>query len=207
MKLALGKIEDALTNPAAFRARADAGDDDRRGYTYASALRHAIYRYHNSMDRDDAVEYLEATIQNSQKLKSTHRRAETVDQLDWYIDQHTALAWPTFDTRVRVRIPVPLRARASLICTGEVGRIDMVPAGGYAAWLFASNVSAAWQNELRFPLLQGVLADETLAVPSDEIRVGLYDFSSRAVHSATYGAKDIASARGRFARLVTALGF
>jgi hypothetical protein len=207
MRLALGAIEAALANPAAFRAQAEAGDGGGFGYTYASALRNAIYRYHSTRDRDDAVEYLEESIQNSQKLKSPQRRAETVDQLEWYIEQHAALGWPTFDTRVRISIPVPARAADSLTCTGEVGRIDMIPTGGYAAWLFASNVSADWRDELRMPLLQGTLADTTLAVPTNEIQVGIYDFSARDAFSTTFADSAIRSARRRFTRLVSDLGF
>jgi len=207
MKLALGKIEEAIANPAAFRARADAGDDGGFGYTYASALRNAVYHYHSSGDRDAAAEYLEETIQNSKNLKSPQRRADTIDQLDWYIDQHADLGWPTFDTRVRVSVAVPARAVGSLSCTGEVVRIDMVPAGGYAAWLIASTVDADWQDELRMPLLQGVLADVTLGVDSSEIQVGIYDFSARNVVSTTYADSSIRAARRRFSRLVSDLGF
>jgi hypothetical protein len=207
MRLALGAIEEALANPAAFRARADARDGGGFGYTYASALRNAIYRYHSTRDRDDAAEYLEESIQNSKKLRSAQRRAETIDQLDWYIEQHSALGWPTFDTRVRVSIPVPARAADSLTCTGEVGRIDMVPMGGYASWLFASSVKPGWHDELRMPLLQGTLADVTLAVPTNEIRVGIYDFSARNVLSITFADNAIRAARRRFNRLVSDLGF
>jgi hypothetical protein len=207
MRLALGAIEEALANPAAFRARADAGDGGGFGYTYASALRNAIYRYHSTTDRNDAAEYLEESIQNSTKLRSAQRRAETIDQLDWYIEQHTALGWPTFDTRVRISVPVPARAADSLTCTCEVGRIDMVPTGGYAAWLLASTVGPDWRNELRMPLLQGTLADVTLAVPSNEIQVGIYDLSARAVLSTTFAENVILAARRRFNRLVSDLGF
>jgi hypothetical protein len=207
MRLALGAIEDALANPAAFRARADAGDGGGFGYTYASALRNAIYRYHSTRDRDVAVKYLEESIRNSKTLKSAQRRAETVDQLDWYIEMHAALGWPTFDTRVRLSIPVPSRAAESLTCTGEVGRIDMVPTGGYAAWLFASSVSPAWRDELRMPLLQGAVADVTLAVPTNEIQVGIYNFATRQVLSTTFTDSAIRSARRRFTRLVSDLGF
>lgn len=207
MRLPLGAIEEALANPAAFRARADAGDGGGFGYTYASALRNAIYRYHLTRDRDDAAEYLEESIQNSKKLTSGQRRAETIDQLDWYIEQHTALGWPTFDTRVRVSIPVPARAADSLTCTGEVGRIDMVPTGGYAAWLFASSVNPEWRDELRMPLLQGTLAAVTLAVPTNEIQVGIYDFSARDVLSTTFADNAIRVARRQFNRLVSDLGF
>jgi hypothetical protein len=207
MRLPLGAIEEALANPPAFRARADAGDGGGFGYTYASALRNAIYRYHATRDRDDAAEYLEESIRKSKNLTSSLRRAETIDQLDWYIEQHTALGWPTFDTRVRVSIPVPARAADSLACTGEVGRIDMVPTGGYAAWLFASSVSPEWRDELRMPLLQGTLADVTLAVPANEIQVGIYDFSARHVLSTTFADNVIRVARRRFKRLVSDLGF
>jgi len=206
MRLALGAIEEALVNPAAFRARADAGEQTQFGYTYASALRNAIYRYHSTGDREDAAEYLEATIQKSKKLRSTKRRSETIDQLDWYVEQHAALGWPTFDTRVRISIPVPPRAAVSLTCTGEVGRIDMVPRGGYAAWLFASSVRPEWRYELRLPLLQVALA-ATLGVPNNEIQVGIYDFYARVVLSTTYPDSAIRAARRRFNRLVSNLGF
>ena len=207
MRLAIGAIEEALANPAAFRARADAGDEAGFGYTYASALRNAIYRYHSTRNRVDAARYLEESIQNSKKLRSAQRRAETLDQLDWYIEHHAALGWPTFDTRVRIAIPIPARAADSLKCSGEVGRIDMIPNGGYAAWLFASSVSPDWRDELRMPLLQGTLASITLAVPVSEIRVGIYDFATRNVLSAIYSDSAIRAAKRRFGRLVSDLGF
>jgi hypothetical protein len=207
MRLALGSIEEALANPVAFRERADAGDGGGFGYTYASALRNAIYRYHSANDRDDAADYLEDSIQNSKTLRSAQRRAETLEQLDWYIEEHATLGWPTFDTRVRVSVPVPARAADTLKCTGEVGRIDLVPSGGYAAWLFTSSVAHDWRKELRMPLLQATLADVTLGAPANEIQVGIYDFSAREVISTTFSDKAIHAARRRFRRLVSDLGF
>jgi hypothetical protein len=207
MRLSLGAIEAALANPAAYRAGVEAGDGGGFGYTYANALRNGIYRYHSTMDRDAASEYLDESIRRSKKLKSTQRRIETLEQLDWYMDQHAALNWPTFDTRLRVKVPVPARAADSLTCTGEVGRVDLVPSGGYAGWLFVSTLGTNWQQELRMPLLQGVLAAEILNVATEEVQVGIYDFGGRQAVRTRFDDTTVRRARRRFSRLVTDMGF
>ena len=205
-RLSLGKIEQALANPAAFRAQLDAGGGGGFGYTYHAALRNGIYRFHSTADANDAIDYLDRSIRESAKLTSVARRQATVEKLEWYTEEYLARGWPTFSARLRLEIPVPLRAAGSLTCTGEIGRVDLKPSGGYAAWLFPSEVDANWRDELRMPLLQRFLARDLGAPPSD-IDVGMYDFINRGVVSVQYDDLSLAAAERRFRRLVRQLGY
>src|SRR5205814_1725076 len=106
------------------------------------------------------------------------------------------------------RLVVPVRGAADdFVCSGEVSRIDLVPTGGYAAWFFVQELEPDWEEQLRFPIVQGTLARVTLKVPHRELRVGVYDFGKRRTVSRRYSSREIAMATHRLARLVRTLGF
>ena len=75
----------------------------------------------------------------------------------WYLDKYWALGWPKALTRLNLNIPVPPRVPADLSLSGQVARVDFVPSGGYAGWIFVSGTAAGWRQGLRMPLVQGGL--------------------------------------------------
>ena len=56
-----------------------------------------------------------------------------------------------------------------------------------------------------FPLIQYALAQSILAVPNQEVSVGVYDFASRQAALTSFSAPEIAQARTRLSGLLRAL--
>jgi hypothetical protein len=205
-RLGLGQIEDALRDPPAFRRVMDAAEGASFGETYVSALRQTVFLYHRTNDRVEAREYLRRRLTNSSRLNNPSRIFDTRDQLEWYIGEHEARGWATFQSPVRIRVPLR-RNPSDLTCSGELVRLDLVPAGGYAAWLFVNHVGDNWVDELRFPIIQSTVAQTTLSVPSSEVYVGIYDLPNRRVETYQYSPSQLVQARRRLRRLVSDLGY
>jgi hypothetical protein len=204
-RLALGRMEEALIAPAEFRAALDSQNERRFGETYRSALRHAVIRYHGNGDGVAAVEYLRNRFENSSRLRNADRILDTIDQLEWYVSQHTTQHWLTAQSPLRIVVPMPSNT-VDLTCSGELLRLDLNPAGGYVGWTLFADAPQTWSTELRFPLIQSSLA-ASLGVSPDEIGVGIIDSVNHSVERISYGALDLRRAKRRFARLVSALGY
>lgn len=204
-RLPLGDLEEARRDPGAYRRKLDAAAEKRYGNTYMGVLRQTIFRYHRTGDVGDAYDYLETRLAHG-GFRSPRRKSETFDQLDWYVDEFTNRGWPTFQTGLRVAVPLPAEARPDLICSGEVSRVDIVPSGGYAGWLFRSK-AAGWADELRMPILQQVLASDVLGVPLAEIRVGVYSFAEQVLGSRCYSEAEVKAAFLGLERLLVRMGY
>ena len=130
-----------------------------------------------------------------------------VEQLEWYIEEVEGRMWPTFQVRPNVSIPLTTRGNAPLSCSGQLGRLDLVPTGGYVAWLFKEDDLGEWEGELRMPLIQQTVAHTLLSVPPSEVQVGVYAFSVRQVALRIFTDREIQEARRELDRLVCAMGF
>lgn len=205
-RLPLGDLEEARRDPRAYRNKLDAPAEKRFGNTYVGALRQAIFRYHRVREREEAMRYLQNRLLHP-RLKNSRRKSETLDQLDWYIDEFTGRGWPMFQTGLRVTVPLSLEFPPDLICSGEVSRVDVVPTGGYAAWMFRSRAGSAWSDELQMPILQHILASRILGVPLSEIRIGIYAFQEQRVDSVCYSQAEIEEAWMALEDLMVRLGF
>lgn len=205
-RIPLGELENALRNPAAYRRKLDNPREKRFGTTYASALRFAIFHYHKTDDPVQARRKLTRILDRA-GLTKPHRRAEAEESLDWYIADHQMRRYVTFTTQERVVIPLPPWAPPDLFCSGEVARVDVDPAGGYASWLLCRSAPRNWSDELRFPLIQGALAEEILGVESDEVSVGLIALRDQAMLSHHFSREEIMQAYADLGRLVRRLGY
>jgi hypothetical protein len=94
-----------------------------------------------------------------------------------------------------------------LSCSGQLGRLDLVPAGGYVAWLFRKGELGDWERELRMPLIQGIVSDSLLRVPASEVQVGVYAIAAKEVALRTFADSEIKDARSELDHLVVAMGF
>lgn len=204
-RIPLGELDDARQNPAAYWQKLEHRTDDRRGETYINALRQTIFRFHDTGDFQEARIYLENRLANS-KLRSMIRKAATVDQFEWYADEYATRGWPLSQTKLRLRVPLP-RGPVDLYCSGEVARLDIVPTGGYAAWLFCGPLNPAWRNELRMPLVQATVAEQVLGVPTDEVQIGIYSFQAQVVDLHRYSLSEIGDAKSALDQLLASMGF
>lgn len=205
-RLSLGDLEAAQKNPRVFRQMLDTDEPGSFGETYVGALRQTIfYHYHRTGDPAEARAYLEQRMENSTRLRSVARRFDTLDQLDWYVEEHRTRGWVT--SQAPLNIEVSLRRASELRCSGQIGRIDLVPSGGYAGWLFINDLENDWKTQLRFPVVQHTLATQVLDVATEEIHVGVYDLQNRRVELTQYSSDDLTKARKKLGRLVKDLGY
>jgi hypothetical protein len=130
-----------------------------------------------------------------------------MEQFEWYTEEYANRGWPAFETRLRLVLPLPSWAPPDLLCSGEVSRVDIVPAGGYAAWLMRSRGLQNWSRELRMPLIQGALASKALGVPGNEVRIGIICFEDQLIDLRSYSQREIAGAYSKLEDLLRQMGF
>ena len=203
-RLPLRDLEEALKNPASYRQKLLLSADISYGPTYFGALRDAIFKFHKTNNNlVEARVYLQTRLS---RFRDRMRCTEIMDQLEWYAAEYVARGWPAFETRLRVLIPLPSWAPPNLLCSGEISRIDIVPTGGYAAWLMRSRGAEDWDRELCMPLVQRALED-ALGVPSSEISIGIYSFEEQFVALCSYSESEINQAYSDLAALLKLMGF
>jgi hypothetical protein len=204
-RIPLRELEEARANPAAYRRTLLTPSTTQFRASYFGALRDAISRYHRTnSDAHQAREYLDRRLRF---FSNAQRCDEIMEQLEWYIGEVERRRWPTFQVRPNVSVPLTTRGNTPLSCSGQLGRIDLVPTGGYAAWLFKGDDLGGWEGELRMPLIQETVASTLLSVPASEVQVGVYAFSVRQVARRTFTDREIQEARRELDRLVRAMGF
>lgn len=130
-----------------------------------------------------------------------------MDQFEWYTEEYANCGWPAFETWLRLVVQLPPWAPQDLLRSGEVSRVDMVAAGGYAAWLIRSRGPQNWSRELRMPLIQATLASRALGVPGDEVRIGIIGFEDRVIDLRSYSQREIARAYSKLENLLRQMGF
>lgn len=203
-RIPLGELEEALADPRAYKLKLLAASSRPIRPGYFSALKDAISRYHKSHRQDQvARSYLEERLKSFSNQK---RSREMLDDLDWYVAECAVRAWPTFLVRRNVVVGMPRRVGDRLSCSGQLGRADLKPAGGYAVWLFRRDDATDWTAELQMPLIQDTVA-KLLHVPASDVSVGVYDFAGRRVASHCYSDRNVGTAKQEFDRLLAALGY
>lgn len=201
-RLPLRELEEANADTARYRAKLYGPARQAQGSIYFNTLRNAIFNFHKPQwTAAQAASYLEYRLANA---ANASRKAEVSDQFRWYVGEYEALGWTTFLTRLNVDIPFPSRAPADLSISGEIARVDLVPSGGYAGWIFVSGDAQGWRQGLRMPLSQEALARE-MNVTTDEIIVGVYAFKSRSAEHTSYSAAELKARRSSLEQLLRRL--
>lgn len=197
-RLPLGDLETALRDPISYRNKINAARDSGFGKSYFGFLRFAIFKYHTANDFVGSRRYLE---ENLDSFKSTTRRIETLEQFEWYVEEYIGRGWLTFRTRLRIQVRLPNWVPVDLRCSGEIPRVDVIPQGGYAAWLMKSREPEGWEQQLRMPLIQDTVA-LLLNVPIEEVQVGIYSFVEKFVASRVYTGREIQGSYSTLANLL-----
>lgn len=202
-RLPLRELEEASADPAGYRAKLYGPPRQAQGSPYFNALRNAIFNFHKPQwTTAQAESYLKERLA---RTPNAERKSEALDQFRWYLDKYRALGWPKALTRLNLNIPLPPRAPADLSLSGQVARVDFVPSGGYAGWIFVSGTARGWRQGLRMPLVQEALAQK-MNVTTSEIIVGIYAFRGKAVEHTSYSATEIREARASLESLLQRLG-
>ena len=194
MKISAAELEQCRQDVAGWvRAKLyPTGQGPRPGY--ASAVRHAIHRFHKIGNEAAARAHLRGLLD---RFQSDVQKAAAERDFEAY------LRWHRLDQPIvasyRVRLSYPLGG--GIFLGGEVSRVDVdAVQGGYSAVLLATP-RPDWRSEIRLPLIQLGIADR-FQRGAAEVRVGfqhldgsnlsLVSFSAPELQAAEQGARDLA---------------
>jgi hypothetical protein len=198
MKLSLSKLETARANPSAMAIALRSNEKPRVSFSRAQALYLSARRYHQTNDdisaaRDYLIDIYRRNFVRPQEM------LKLLDELERYAAAYQA----THNTIIRLRTRISMAIDADFQLTGEIPRLDLVPNGGYAVWLFSRSTNQ-WREELRMPIIQLYFA-QTLGVPVNGVRVGFYFFTAARYESYRYPQTRIDTAMSECRRLGTIL--
>jgi hypothetical protein len=191
MKFSHGDLELIRTDPIAHVRRGP------KKTTFFGTSAYRIWQlatriYHQKNDDLDAAQkYLESNFWNTfKKTKNSERRLnDWQEQLEKYAKDFKKLKHHVVD--VGKRITFPFTAKVAM--GGEIPRVDLIPGGGHAVYLF-SKKDDNWTNELRMPLLQDFYA-RSFGAPSNEVSIGVYCLETSNHVSKTFGPQSIKEAK------------
>ena len=188
MKLSHSELEAFRTNPHAFVDRGD-GRFARIGmFRY---WQFALRTYHKE-GRQAALARLDGNLTNHFKTTKPNLRkfADLKRQLAAYAMSFEALGHVAVEVQSRLNAnPCP-----NLQVGGEIARLDLVPTGGYAVFLFWKEGGDGWRNQIRFPVVQQHFSSK-LAAPLKEITVGVYCVQTMTHQLAKFSANAVAQAQ------------
>ncbi|MBI4535677.1 MAG: hypothetical protein HY708_05315 [Ignavibacteriae bacterium] len=204
MRLSFRDLNEAASNPAAFRRRIAAPPAvPQIRYSYYNVLVNTIYHFHKcSQDIVDAQDYM---AEHLDSFKSDQKKDRIRDQFRWYVTDYFAKNLNTFEFRQNIRIIPDAPLTHELTISGQIGRIDLAQIG-YVAWIFRSQGERNWIGELAMPLIQYELSARVFCVPVTEVSVGMYSFEEQAVSQHCYSNLDIQQARMSLTQLLRTLG-
>jgi hypothetical protein len=204
-RLPLSDLQQALADPGKYRHGMDHPEKRFFGPSYFNALRDAIFTFHKTGGSlPAAMDYLENRLD---AFKNRHRCEEIIDQCGWYVTDFLQRGLVNIQTRLPIHVLLPPWAPPDLICSGHIARIDMVPTGGYAAWLFRAKDPVGWANQLQMPLIQYALAKTVFGAPLSEVSLGIVSFEERLVDYRTYSEEEIRVAQQMLEALLHSLGY
>ena len=204
-RISFRQLEEARTDPKAFSSKLSQSGSSGFGPSYFGSLRDAIFRYHNhGNDSATAIAYLEKRLG---RFKNAVRIQETIANLIWYIDDHSQSGLVTFQSRINIKYPLAPLDGSELRISGQIGRLDLSPVGGYLAWVFRSKDHSNWESDIQMPLLQHTLSTVVLSCPIDEITMGLLSFEERFTGTRSYQRTEVENATRELIELLTLMGF
>jgi hypothetical protein len=158
----------------------------------------SIGEFHRTNDINQAQDYLEEKIVTN--FQNVGDLPNYIQKLQVYTREFDRLG--NIFVRVRDNITVPIPPQFSnFVVSGQAARIDLVPSGGYAVWVFVRGVTD-WQDDPRMPLLQ-LAYSEKLSAPLDEVTVGVYDFQFAKYSSTRYSQRRINAVNKTLSDLLT----
>jgi hypothetical protein len=194
MKLSLTQLETARANPRAMAIALRSGEKAHLSFSRALALYLSARKYHQENDdlssaRDYLIDVYRRNFVRPQEM------LKLLDELERYAAAYRASG----NTIIRLRTRISITIDTDFQLTGEIPRLDLVPNGGYAVWLFSRSANQ-WRDELRMPLIQLYFA-QTLGVAASGVSVGFYFFSAARYESYRYPQTKIDAAMRECRRL------
>lgn len=198
-RVPLRDLRAAFRDPRRY-AKRFTGERSPRGKSKYSMFLHSIAEFHRNGDLQAAQEYLREKIENN--FKDSRDLADYSRKLQVYAIQFRRQGNALVRARDNITVPLPT-GFPDFAVSGQAGRIDLVPSGGYAIWVFVRD-DPDWRDDPRMPLLEYAYADK-LGVPSEEILVGVYDFDVGQYSSGHFTRLQINAARAKLKALLRLL--
>jgi hypothetical protein len=199
MKISHAQLESFRANPSAFVA----GQNPRTfsGPSMFRMWQYALKKVH-SENFDIAAEYLHDTIVSNFKVneRNAERMDNLIEDLQRYADAFESLG----HVAIEVLKPMNFVVNSKLIITGEITRLDLIPAGGYAAFVLSREEGEDWRRQIRFPLIQAHYARK-LNCSLNEISVGVYSVPDRKHELQRFSALRVSAAQNEIIRLAKRL--
>ena len=166
MKIKHGQMEEFRRDPKSYGGRVQV-------FGGASMYRDwqlSVRKYHRT-DIVTAQDYLDNAFGNHFKTNKRNEAkfARYQDLLAQYATDYQSLGHHVFEVQHRMNFEY----RPEVFITGELARIDLVAAGGYATSVF-HRTAGDWKSELRFPILQLYTA-HLMGASSGDVRVGIFN--------------------------------
>jgi hypothetical protein len=165
--------------------------------TYDRALRLSIHNFHKTQDSKAAQEYL-GTIIEKQQRKNKFLNQDRVNGIHNSLNSY--IKWFRSNETVVVSSDFVLRDLGGDYFTlgGKISRLDVIK-DGYRGVTFGP-ATPAWQGELRFPLIQRLLA-EMYNRPASEMSIGFQELDGQGLKVERFSKAQIESALKEFKKL------
>jgi hypothetical protein len=122
-----------------------------------------------------------------------------MEQLGQYAGEFARSGATVFKVKDRLSFPLEEELSEKFKVSGQIPRVDLT-SDGYTVWLF-SEETKDWSSQLRLPLIQFAYA-EALSAPADELKIGIYDFSTAEQWVRSFTDDEISTARASLSRLL-----
>lgn len=198
-RVSLSDLRGAFSNPDRY-VRDFTGRSGPGGPSKYGMFLHAVGEFHRTGNLREAQDYLEEKIENN--FTNIADLPDYLRKLQVYAREFRQLGNTFVKVRDNVAIPIPPEF-IDFVVSGQAARIDLVPTGGYAVWVFVRDVPD-WSEDPRLPLMQFAYA-EKLGVTSDEVLVGVYDFELGTHSSQSFTSPQINRARRQLRDLLRLL--
>lgn len=208
MRISFQELDEAIIHPRLFRKKLGGpqGSSPYFGYSYYNVLVNSIFHFHKYFnDPGEGRDYLIMKL-NSSKFTSNERKNYIVDQFNWYVGDYLSKNITTSDFRLNIRILPEIPLKTDVAISGQISRVDILPAGGFIAWIFRNRGSSGWVSEFSMPLIQYELANRILHVHNNEIAIGIYSFPERFIAQHCYSDQELQDAKHKFEGLLKKLG-
>jgi hypothetical protein len=196
-------LETARKDPTVLRP-APGKKEFKGGPSGMQYFKWALQKYVYVGERDDAkaAEYIERSMTARKRtIKGRSQRSfsnVTVEKYLEYLASYLRTMPAVKPVRFQDRLTIDVLGKAEI--GGIIDRVDLIDTG-YAVWVFEHHAEDGWEEELRFPILQGFYAQQLEASP-EEVVVGVYAASEGAYVKTSFGTKEIATATREVQRIV-----